>query len=324
MIISFQQCVAMHGYQIVTDPEGFLHDFLVARDNQVPGTLIIKAFLEGDSLSPLDKVTGKIPMPFRIVDFSIHSGLARAFTRFAAIKHQDDIIEFANKFGPLGLEQQVDDFAGRVSAIGGVLANPDLREPIVEWITAARKFQWLIEVKRAKAKHDLRTLFETGNQQFIYNRINPHHPFSDKAKADQAIDELWDCINLPHDVNATGEGEHLLTIIWHDINLQLARYISPVFQAGRRFVLQAHNLHAALWAEMARFYASEVEYHQCEYEGCKDWFRVGGEGDSPKQRRYCPEKYGIKDYCSKKANNGKRSTTIAGRQKGRIDGQHLR
>lgn len=215
---------------------------------------------------------------YRTVDFNQGNTITCAFSQFSRIKEPDEIIVFANQYGPLGYIDLCKD--GAISGYTHATLNRArgirfLNEPVDFWLEEARMFRRLLRAKKATCIKELQEIFR-------------------KQRGSRWINH-----NMKRDLNEAKSQ------IWVKLNFHFNQYLTPVFDDNRGVSLNADNLYAALWAEMACYYAGETDYIECRC-GCGEWFKVGDNGKR-RQSRFV-------DIAHRNHyNNRKRPTTRSGR-----------
>jgi hypothetical protein len=234
----------------------------------------------------LESIPSKETWEARLIEPLRHSGL---FKRFAELKTNDEILEFANQLGLLGVYQPP-------SKIG-------IEEP------GERLSLWQSQID---SMNDCITLWEAlkqGNYQFLEKNTRPipgmlniefFSPSSKRWKTigfspDYFTIDIHNCFERGAAALSYLVQSNLYAEVFPDLTWRNSE--SPFVFSLR---LRANTLKGALWLQLSEAIAANTEVRQCT---CGKWFSVGGGRRNTKKKDadFCSKNCGLKTWRSKKS-----------------------
>jgi hypothetical protein len=242
-----------------------------------------------------------------------NSGLFRTFAQLP-MENRDAILEFANRYGQLGIGRLTDiEVEQDQKIVAGFWG-----ETWEDWKQAIEEMRRAVEVWRlvdARDRVGLSRLIRRKNELWIYDShpelrdVETPEAFAvpPPGRVSEKIDPVLDLFT-PDDVFTPAE---FLVQRW--INQHLKGRATPQLRydpdRGRR-VLQIipESLLSAMWLQFARWIDGDRKFRRCKE--CGEWFEISTKGDGFRvNREFCSDRCKSKDYRDRKQRAQRLKTT---------------
>jgi hypothetical protein len=213
------------------------------------------------------------------------------FKRFSKLKTDDEILEFANQFGFLGLHR----FKPQESEEDYFLSLPIRERQLLEpgerlslWQSQIKSMYDCLELWKALQTNDLKFLETVTKTVENMGNIWFHSPSSGE----------WEIID-PIDATLFNKGDSfdraaavLSSLIWGNLHGQAVPYLTwRKSNLGPVFALRqlTSSLKGVLWLRLSEAIATNTEVRLCKSPTCGNWFSVGGGRRNTKKKdaEYC-------------------------------------
>jgi hypothetical protein len=251
-------------------------------------------------LSPVSSSPGALRLYAPLVD---HPALFKTFAHTP--QTPDDVLQFANLYGPLGIAEMVYSVAGTRSQIPAQVAqrfNMPRSDPQKPTMVTRRRGDkgesldaWFSEIGDLADVMSIWDAVQSDNRRLLAQRIEWSHDdqiiFRSSRSGSEVIvgpqrhPQVLDRISrqdltLParlavqQKVNQKLEEQRVsANLLWDQAWSQLELRLVPVSLLG------------CLWLQFARAIAGNKAYRACEQ--CKHWFEIGGGEGSRSDKRFC-------------------------------------